>query len=325
MRRSASWISFAFLLAAAACGTNNSSGDDADAAVNPDGNGSGNPDAGPPAGYTKLIGRSWSLTAGQTDTYRCVQITLPQDTYIGGFHAEAPTGTHHTVLTITNNPQHADGEWDCSAGSLDFQMLFASGVGTDDLAFPDGVGIKVPAGYHVTLNLHLFDATDHALAGETDIYVKQLSTAPDAAHLAEMVFSGTFTIDVKATAGITQTASGGCALPSDANLIALWPHMHQLGVHQLVTLTPKAGGGTMNLLDHDYKFTEQKNYPWATPIAVKQGDQINTVCSYINTTNPLTEVKFGESSLDEMCFTGIYRYPATGQNLFSCTTGVPAL
>jgi hypothetical protein len=27
---------------------------------------------------------------------------------------------------------------------------------------------------------------------------------------------------------------------------------------------------------------------------------------------------FGESSLDEMCFTGIYRYPATGGVLLGC-------
>jgi hypothetical protein len=53
------------------------------------------------------------------------------------------------------------------------------------------------------------------------------------------------------------------------------------------------------------------------------GDKLWTTCTYQNNTgNTMT---FGESSLNEMCFTGIYRYPATGGNLFSCTTGVPQL
>jgi hypothetical protein len=29
-------------------------------------------------------------------------------------------------------------------------------------------------------------------------------------------------------------------------------------------------------------------------------------------------INFGDSSDDEMCFVGFYRYPATGANLFSC-------
>ncbi len=321
MRRSASWIGFAFLLAAAACGTNNSSGD-ADASTTPDGAGSGNPDAGggPPPGYVKLIGRTWSLTAGQTDTYKCVRIQVPQDMYIGGFFAVAPTGTHHTVLTVSTSSK-TTGEYDCSAGSLDFQMLFASGLGTPELRFPDGIGMKLSAGTYINLNLHLFDATDHALSGETDIYVLPLATPPDAAHTAEMIFSGTAKISITATPTVEQKFSGGCVLPSTPateNLIALWPHEHQLGVHQLVTDTPP-GGSPTNLLDNDYAFTEQKTYPWPTPMVVNGGDRIETTCTYVNNTNPIHAVSFGESSLDEMCFTGIYRYPAvSGSYLFSC-------
>lgn len=317
MRRSTTGLVFGLLMVAA-CGTGGTT-DNPDASTNPDGS-SSNGDGGAPPGYTKLIGRTWSLTAGQTDTYRCVQITVPQDTYIAAFYAQAPQGTHHTVLTITNTPQHADGEWNCSAGSLDFQMLFASGVGTNELAFPDGVAIRVPAGYHATLNLHLFDATDHALNGETAIYVKTAPTAPDAAHLAEMVFSGTFNISVPSDNQM-HTADGGCTLGADYNLLALWPHMHQTGVHQLVTLTPSGSSTPTTLLDKDYSFFEQKNWPQVPAIQVHAGDKLWTTCSYKNNTG--NAEMFGESSLDEMCFTGLYRYPATGDNLFSCTTGSP--
>jgi hypothetical protein len=322
MRRFGLWTGFAFILAAAAaCGTGGQSSGDVDAATtDPDAPGSVSPDGGVPAGYVKLIGRNWSLAAGAKDTYKCVRIQVPQDMYISGFYAKAPTGTHHTVLTMGTKGSPL-GDYDCQASNLDYQMLFASGVGTDTLEFPDGVAIKVAAGTYVNLNLHLFDATDHALSGPTEIYVKTLPTAPDAAHTAEMVFSGTWNIDIPSD-NLPHTASGGCTLKlpqgqTDLNLIALWPHMHQTAIHQLVTLTPSGSSMPNTLLDKSYSFTEQKNYPWATPVVAHDGDRLMTTCTYMNNTGkPMT---FGESSLNEMCFTGIYRYPAvSGSYLFQC-------
>jgi hypothetical protein len=320
MRRSVNWLLTSFLLTAAACGTGGTASDVDAPPGTIDASGSGTPDGGIPAGYVKLIGRTWSLTAGQTDTYKCVRVQVPADMYIGGFLAIAPQGTHHTVLTVSTTSKTV-GEYDCNAGALDFQMLFASGLGTPQLEFPDGIGMKLAAGTYINLNLHLFDATDHALSGETDIYVKTLATAPDTAHTAEMIFSGTAKINITATADIMQPFSGGCVLPATPaaeNLIALWPHEHQLGVHQLVTDTP-SGGQPTTLLDNAYSFSEQKTYPWATPMVVHGGDRIETTCTYVNNTNPIRAVTFGESSLDEMCFTGIYRYPAVaGSYLFQC-------
>ena len=267
----------------------------------------------PPAGFVPLIGRSWTLTAGQTDTYKCTRLTIPTDTYIAAYHADAPQGTHHTVLTVSTTTE-PDGDYDCSVGALDYQMLFASGVGTDDLAFPDDVGFLIPAGSKLNLNLHLFDATDHGLAGTTTIYVKPLSAAP--AQVAEMMFSGDV---IKLYSGIpsdgqAHTVTGGCAFTENATVIALWPHMHQTATHQKVIQTHS--GTPTAVLDDDYSFAEQKNYPQTPPFLVANGDRIDTTCTYVNNTGH--SVMFGESSLDEMCFTGIYRYPAQNKGVLSC-------
>jgi hypothetical protein len=283
-------------------------GGDDDAMVIPDG-------PPPPPGFTALIGRSWSLQPGETDTYRCVRITVPNDMFITAFHVDAPLGTHHTVLTQASTGN--DGEYDCSAGALDAQMLWASGVGTDDLAFPDGVAFKLVGGQHINLNLHLFDATDQPLSGTTTIYVKTMPTPPQ--QLAEMVFSGTFTINIPAHS--TGQASGGCTLQQTANIVATWPHMHQTATRQLVELTPSGTSTPMTVLDTPYSFSEQKNYPWTPPLVWHTGDKLKTTCFYNNTTD--STMTFGESSLNEMCFTGIYRYPAQGGNLFSCVQGLP--
>jgi hypothetical protein len=66
-------------------------------------------------------------------------------------------GTHHSVLTIRR--PHADRDT-TAARSLEFQMLYAAGVGTM-IPVPDRRRDALPAGTYVNLNLHLFNATDN--------------------------------------------------------------------------------------------------------------------------------------------------------------------
>jgi hypothetical protein len=46
------------------------------------------------------------------------------------------------------------------------------------------------------------------------------------------------------------------------------------------------------------------------PVELKRGDPVRVHCSYDNDTGAI--VTWGESSLEEMCFAGVYRYPAFG-------------
>src|SRR5688572_10354170 len=87
-----------FTVAAVGCGSGGG-GDDDDTTVDAAGDGDGQI----PADYVDLIGRGWSLPAGATDTYRCARLTLNEDTYITSFMADAPLGTHHTVVSIASS------------------------------------------------------------------------------------------------------------------------------------------------------------------------------------------------------------------------------
>ena len=185
-------IACGLFVAVAACGSDGTGATDG-GNNGSDGGGSGTPDAFvPDPGYTKLISRTWTIPPGSADTYKCVRVTLTQDTYLTNIMAQAPLGTHHTVLSIAgaNGTSGADGEYDCSVGSLGMVMLYASGVGTSPLDFPTGVGVKIAAGTQIHLNLHLFNASDEPLDGESGIWVKSQATPP--AMLAAMVFAGGF-------------------------------------------------------------------------------------------------------------------------------------
>ena len=299
------------LVFAAACGkdpgaTIDANGSAADASV----------DTPPGTQWVTLISRSWSMPAG-SEGYRCVRVQVPQDMWIGGFRAIAPLGTHHTVLTIDTNDTNT-GEYNCNAGSgtLQGQLLFASGVGTDEMDFPAGIATHLAAGTWINLNLHLFDTQDSGSLSDTSGI--QVLTVPQSTvvHEADVMFAGTFNISVPSD-GAPHTAQGGCTAPTDWHVFALWPHMHQIGVHQNLTVTHSGTPTTM--LDTDYMFTEQKNYPIAEA-TFYSGDQIQVTCTYVNNTG--ATITFGDSSTSEMCFTGMYKYPAGG-NAFGCTTGAP--
>ncbi|HEY6038505.1 MAG TPA: hypothetical protein VIV58_29685, partial [Kofleriaceae bacterium] len=185
---------------------------------------------------------------------------------------------------------------------------------TDDNAFPDGVAIHLAAGTYVNLNLHLYNTTDKTITATSGVLVKTVDAA-SVVHEADMQFSGTYNISVPSDNQV-YSVTGHCSVASDFHIFTLWPHMHQIATRQTFTVTPSSGSPA-TMLDVPYSFSEQKNYPMVDTV-VHAGDKLTTTCYYQNNTG--ATVTFGEGSQDEMCFTGIYRYPAGG-NLFACVTG----
>ena len=271
----------------------------------------------PPAGYTKLISGTWSLPAGSGDEYLCVRLTVPNETYITNILAQAPLGTHHTVLSISDSSTAGpDGTYTqgCDARELGMVMLYASGVGTSPLDFPQGVGVKVPANTQLHLNLHLFNASDNPMSGESGILVKSQSTPTPT--LAEMVFAGRIAFYIPEGA-MNHPITGGCTANRNFTMFALWPHMHQLAINSKFELIRNGSSTPQVLHDKPYDFMEQTYYKQSPEIQVMNGDMIRVTCRYNNTTGGI--VTFGESSNQEMCFTGMYRYPAANTGLFECT------
>ncbi len=276
------------------------------------GGGGGGADGGGGGGggqWQTLITGDWQLAPG-SENYWCARVTIPETMYVNGFRSIAPNGTHHTVLTIQDAGD--DGQFGCSAGTLADEMVFASGVGTDALTFPEGVAIKLEAGRKLLLNLHLYNVSDQAISGTSGTEVKVIP-ASEVQQEAEMVFGGTFQIYLPP--GQQTTLSGRCVFNTDSTVISVWPHMHQVGVHMKVT--HEASGGNVVLHDQPFSFAEQTNWP-ITPELVKAGEDILTECTWDNTTG--SAIAFGDSSDAEMCFAGLYRYPKDGSSLF-CTDG----
>jgi hypothetical protein len=265
------------------------------------------PDASAGAWKTLLTG-TWTMPPG-TEGYVCVRQTIDEDLYVSGFDAVNPLGTHHTLLTMgtANAP---DGLTPCTAGENRPLSVFGSGVGTDPLEFPAGVGLKIAKGTQLLLNLHLFNFGTEDLSGTSGTRVHTMAKS-EVTEIAEGLLAGTIALDIPPAE--TTTSTGYCTMSSDVTLFAVAPHMHQLGIYEKVVAEP-ASGAEVVLLDAPYDFNEQ-SYRLIEPLKLAKGDRVRVECTHRNTTDKT--VVFGESTLSEMCFAGLYRFPADG-SIFIC-------
>jgi len=290
-------------LAIAGCGT-----DVRPTGAGPDGGNDQGGDFVPPQGYTRLIGRRWEVAPG-ANVYKCVRVTVPADTYITSFAVQSPVGAHHGVLSIAKGygTEGPDGEQDCTPSTIGMNMLYASAIGTDALELPSGVGIHIPGGQQIHLNLHLYNAGDEELTGESVIWGQASSTPPQT--LAEMVLAGPLDISIPPD-NAPHEVTGECTARNDFSLFAVWPHMHALGTAQKVELVHASSTDVI----HDKAFNvDDQSYDLLRPaLSVAKGETIRVTCSYTNPTS--APVMFGETAADEMCFAGLYRYPAAGSD-----------
>ena len=257
--------------------------------------------------FQKLLTVEWTLDppgADVSEDYKCKTKTLEEDLIVTGLRAISPPGTHHTVLsfgdrTLMGDPLAPDDEFDCYfADQLPF-AIGATGLGTEELRLPEGVGFRVPAGNQMMVNLHLFNATDQPLSGESGV---EVSTADDVEFAAGVAALNDPNIEIPPKV-LDHVEENTCVIEEDSTIFYFWPHMHQLGTQ----MTIEINGETV--FDMPYSFDDQQF--WPVDLEVKDGDVLKYTCRYDNPTdNP---VYFGGSTVEEMCFLVFWRYPAEVQ------------
>ena len=261
------------------------------------------------AGLTtqRLIAASYMLQPGQ-EVYECARVTAKQDYLI---HVVLPVNgqaTHHEVVGI--DPKKAQPDTNPAAANpptcnglevMNWNLIFADGVGSPSLTMPDGVVMKVSAGDQLVLQLHLLNASQSALSSMAAVDVQTLDPSL-VKNEAEMILAGP--VQFMIPPGNNQMINGKCTMNGATNYYAVFPHMHQLGTH--ITVNAVVGGASQLIYDGAWDFNNQL-FKSFTPIPMAQGEPITVNCTYNNTTGGT--VSFGTSTTDEMCFAISYRYP----------------
>lgn len=263
---------------------------------------------------TSLIARDWTVPAS-SDTYRCRRVQVPADVYVTGFRPAAAAGTVRMLVTVEDALGAGDtvGDYDCAGDAASGgRGVFAAGLGTGDLVFPAGYGVHLQAGQYLNLELHLVNPDASDRNGTSGVLV-QLGAAADLTHEVELVFAGSFAINLPSN-GTETTVTGGCTAASGSQIVAVWPHMHALGTHAMLTVTNVATPQVV--LDAPFSVDAQQVHVAAA--TVEAGGQIEAACTYVNSTGGT--VVFGPSAAHEQCFIGMYRSPVGGGDLYGCVS-----
>ena len=271
------------------------------AACGDSGGGGGGPDGGTGPMSVNLISRSWTQAAS-SESYQCREVQATADLYLTGFHPTLPPGQFRMWVVTSDAATNATpGDFACASTTITAsgnRLIYAAGMGTNDIQFPSGVGVHIRNGQYVTLIVHLVNLQGSPLSGTSGVTAQ---TASQVANEADMIFAGTTAISIPPLG--VGTATGGCTAAGNWSVFALLPMANRLATHQTITLTHSA---TTTLHDASYDFNQQVfDMESAT---VLSGDSLQVTCSYNNSSN--ATVVDGPSSNDELCLAGVYRFPA---------------
>jgi len=254
-------------------------------------------------GWQVLLKAEWELEP-HTERYLCVRFTAPEAASMVAFKSLDTPGTHHTVLGVQETPTRDDGIVECDGTLPGDRHLFGGALGSEASdPFPEGVAMDLQAGHQLTMNLHLFNVSDEPLTGSSGMLV-QLGAAPEPGLAASSMLAGPLSLTIPPGHSVH---SGLCTFAASTTLFAVAPHMHQLGTH-LKAVAKRAGHPDRVLFDGPYDFDEQVGHA-IDPITMESGDRVEVECSYDNPGDRV--VRFGESSLEEMCFLGASFYPVS--------------
>lgn len=119
--------------------------------------------------------------------------------------------------------------------------------------------------------------------------------------------------------------------PLEISLLGIAPHMHLLGRDcRAFAVTPK--GDTINLIKLDnWDFHWQGGYTYKNPVRIPRGSKLHYIAAYDNTinnlnnpSNPPKEVRWGESTTDEMLLCYFHWLPyQPGDESINMDTPIP--
>ncbi|MBI1287010.1 MAG: T9SS type A sorting domain-containing protein [Flavobacteriales bacterium] len=286
-------------------------------------------------------------TSGE-DVFRCfvVPTSFPQDIYVTALEVVPGNraAVHHVMIYYdeTDLPQQFDeaepGPGYTSFGSTNSEAsvpVAGWGPGQGKRVFPDGMGVRIPAGASIVMQVH-YPATSN---GQTDqskinmIYTTeplreiQIHSFIDHFHLNE----GTLTIP----ASEVRTFTGQYTLPlqQDITLLDVNIHMHLLG-NNARTWAVLPNNETVPLMEIDHwNFHWQGFYDFRQPIRIPGGTVFHGEATYDNTSNnsdnpnnPPQTVSAGNDSDQEMMlilFSYVAYEPGDEQILVDTTTVHP--
>jgi hypothetical protein len=264
------------------------------------------------------MAQSVSLPAEGPDQFRCFVIPLDAKETEYASKVEFRPGNHRVVhhailfLDATGGARRREkipGEgYNCVGGP---GLAISGGLGgwapgATPTELPTGIAQTIPKGADLIMQLH------YHLSGKPEEDRSQVgitfSKNPPVKGLT-LLTVGNANIDIPAGED-HYVVKASATLPTDAEVIGVFPHAHYLCKDMKVEA--KLPDGTVQPLIwiKDWDFNWQGSYRYESPVKLPKGTEISMVYIYDNSTanprnpsSPPREVKFGEQTTNEMAFT----------------------
>jgi len=264
----------------------------------------------------------YHVDAEGDDVYRCfvLKTDYPQDRYLSGMEIRPGNRkvVHHVMGYVdarhdARRLDGADGQVGYSAfGGIGFApagTLEGWGPGIQPRMLPDGVGMFLPAGSDIVIQVHYHKSGKP----ETDLTRIGLHFARkpvDRRLNMAVALNPTLRIPPGAK---HEEVRAYLEIPEDISLIRIAPHMHLLG-HDMSVLAELPNGTIEKLVAvPDWDFRWQTIFTFRQPVKLPKGTRINVIAHYDNSaanpnnpSSPPREVRWGEQTTDEMCVAALF-------------------
>jgi hypothetical protein len=177
-----------------------------------------------------------------------------------------------------------------------------------ELKMPDGVGVALPAGTQIVLDVHFVNTA--SVPTQPQVKVNLLRTRSMRFAAASLVsFNASIDIPGATAAGAgTQTVKGTCTADPGSSFFVMGTHTH---AHATVADVNFLSGSRSTNIVHTTDWQNPDVTVWTAPqfLTVRAGDSFEYECSYANSST--TAVTVGETqSFNESCMAIGYYFPA---------------
>jgi hypothetical protein len=163
---------------------------------------------------------------------------------------------------------------------------------------PEGVAHELAAGTQLLVQMHLQNTSSDTVTKQVELALE----LTDQADTQAVQIGGFGSFQISLAPRQTSSITHECSLPSDARIVAMIPHMHQLATSMTLDLGPSADDLKRIYTRDPWDFSQQTIDNVDMTFAA--GQYARVTCNYDNHTDKT--VTYGESSLDEMCFLGVF-------------------
>lgn len=270
--------------------------------------------------------REFTLAAEGQDVYRhfVIQTNFPEDRYVKSVevHPGNRAVVHHVIAYIDGKPMKsgryasdvlAEKSKDGQPGYDQFGgpgfdptgWLAGWAPGNQPAVVPDGLGIYIPKGARICLEVH-YHKDGKVEKDRSQVGLIFCNSVVDKQIDVQYAVNFWFKIppgDSRYEATATKTIS------EDMHVWAVSPHMHLLGKEMKVWAELPDGTSKPLVWIKKWDFNWQLDYALTEPVALPKGTKVRLTAYFDNSSaNPrhptpknLREVGWGESTTDEMC------------------------